>query len=634
MGASPRPQTHLRTLQLQLSSAKRAMVTMQPCRTPTTELVRCYNCWIARQSYAARHSSQFMETTVRAVHPDSSAAAACDASLLTLARRLSAFGRTGWQLGENGEYCKHTLFENALRTPLMIRVPWLPHTFGAMTTSLVELLDVFPTLQDLAGFPVSPELEGVSQAGVIRALGLHGEAAPLSSPRTVALAQFPRCIAAGSENASRYWDANNCNSNTSDQYTAMGMTMRTADGWRFTRWLHWDGTALRPDWERQPFGEELYDHRSEPALGSFDSQSANLAADPKYTQLVARLRKELQTAFAPRPPTAFRNHAGLESDDEERTPSQWRCVVLSNRTISNRTDVRWARQNCTGTVGSVNIAGIVVNIVQATVRPSGPAAAVAQAVVTQPQLGLVPLSTLAELASNDSNRSFVPLAGVNGGYFWRLDSEHFVDDVCWGKTRADAELNASSTDPNAGIGDSLTIIDGVIASSNCDKRGNSRPAVAVLDAPMHIEVLARGGRAKPGVSHAIGAGPNLVSHDHTTGKSFIDISGDNINILERASNTALALRRREDGAQELLLVTFDGHDGCTEYGNCGVNAHQFAAFLLDHLHVNSAMNMDQGGSTTMWVRDNGIVSNPGASERNIYNGVFIGEHTHHRVNAE
>ena len=50
------------------------------------------------------------------------------------------------------------------------------------------------------------------------------------------------------------------------------------------------------------------------ALGSFDSQSANLAADPKYTQLVARLRKELQTAFAP-PPTAFRNHAGLESDD-------------------------------------------------------------------------------------------------------------------------------------------------------------------------------------------------------------------------------------------------------------------------------------------------------------------------------
>ena len=148
MGASPRPQTHLRTLQLQLSSAKRAMVTMQPCRTPTTELVRCYNCWIARRSYAARHSSQFMETTVRAaVHPDSSAAAACDASLLTLARRLSAFGRTGWQLGENGEYCKHTLFENALRTPLMIRVPWLPHTFGAMTTSLVELLDVFPTLQ-------------------------------------------------------------------------------------------------------------------------------------------------------------------------------------------------------------------------------------------------------------------------------------------------------------------------------------------------------------------------------------------------------------------------------------------------------------------------------------------------------
>jgi arylsulfatase A-like enzyme len=139
----------------------------------------------------------------------------------------------GWQLGENGEYCKHTLFENALRTPLLLRVPWLPQTFGAVSTSLVELIDVFPTLQELAGCAVSAELDGVSQASLIRGLrvGGGGVARAVGPPRQIALAQFPRCIAAGSENASRYWDRNNCNSNTSDQYTAMGMSMRTADGW-------------------------------------------------------------------------------------------------------------------------------------------------------------------------------------------------------------------------------------------------------------------------------------------------------------------------------------------------------------------------------------------------------------------
>jgi exopolysaccharide biosynthesis protein len=68
----------------------------------------------------------------------------------------------------------------------------------------------------------------------------------------------------------------------------------------------------------------------------------------------------------------------------------------------------------------------------------------------------------------------------------------------------------------------------------------------------------------------------------------------------------------------LLLVTFDGHDGCVEYDpKCGVNSHQLASFLLDYLGVHSAMNMDQGGSTTMWIdgeSGNGVVSNPGCVE--------------------
>lgn len=51
-----------------------------------------------------------------------------------------------------------------------------------------------------------------------------------------------------------------------------------------------------------------------------------------------------------------------------------------------------------------------------------------------------------------------------------------------------------------------------------------------------------------------------------------------------------------------------------------------AYFLKDYLGAQSGMGMDQGGSTTMFVAGKGnagIVSNPGSSPRNIFNGLFL-----------
>lgn len=48
--------------------------------------------------------------------------------------------------------------------------------------------------------------------------------------------------------------------------------------------------------------------------------------------------------------------------------------------------------------------------------------------------------------------SFMPLAGVNGGYFFEVNRKSFFDDVCFGKVRNDALHNVSMTDPNAGTG--------------------------------------------------------------------------------------------------------------------------------------------------------------------------------------
>ena len=69
----------------------------------------------------------------------------------------------GWQLGEHNEWCKMTNFELGTRVPMMIRVPWKPAWMGKRTSALSELVDLYPTLAELAGLPPSTEnLEGKS----------------------------------------------------------------------------------------------------------------------------------------------------------------------------------------------------------------------------------------------------------------------------------------------------------------------------------------------------------------------------------------------------------------------------------------------------------------------------------------
>lgn len=48
------------------------------------------------------------------------------------------------------------------------------------------------------------------------------------------------------------------------------------------------------------------------------------------------------------------------------------------------------------------------------------------------------------------------IAGLNGGYFWRVDiTGVWIDDVCWGKTRAEANGEVSADHVNNGISDGL-----------------------------------------------------------------------------------------------------------------------------------------------------------------------------------
>jgi len=59
-------------------------------------------------------------------------------------------GDHGWQLGEHGEWCKHTNFELATRAPMMLRIPGMTDG-GVQSNALVEFVDIFPTLVEAAG---------------------------------------------------------------------------------------------------------------------------------------------------------------------------------------------------------------------------------------------------------------------------------------------------------------------------------------------------------------------------------------------------------------------------------------------------------------------------------------------------
>lgn len=126
---------------------------------------RKYNCWHrdpntdpdfadeVRRHYAACVS--YADASVGRLMSQLRASQAADSTIVVL------WGDHGWHLGEHGVWGKHTLFEESLRSPLIIAAPGMSQP-GQSTPSMVESIDLFPTLCELTGVDVPAFVHGVS----------------------------------------------------------------------------------------------------------------------------------------------------------------------------------------------------------------------------------------------------------------------------------------------------------------------------------------------------------------------------------------------------------------------------------------------------------------------------------------
>jgi iduronate 2-sulfatase len=83
------------------------------------------------------------------------------------------WGDHGWNLREHGLWCKHCNYETSLHTPLILRVPGTEQV--ARVSEIVEYVDIYPTLCELAGIALPEHLQGDSFMDLLFDPGAHSD---------------------------------------------------------------------------------------------------------------------------------------------------------------------------------------------------------------------------------------------------------------------------------------------------------------------------------------------------------------------------------------------------------------------------------------------------------------------------
>ncbi|MEM6363409.1 MAG: sulfatase [Planctomycetota bacterium] len=190
------------------------------------ELIRGYH---AATSYTDAHIGRLLD--------------AIDDLQLSQNTIIVLWGDHGWNLGEHTMWCKHSCFETSLNAPLIIVTPdAMKLKSGTTSSSLVEFIDIYPTLCELADLPLPKHLDGESLVPILND--------PSIRIKDMAISRFGN-----------------------------GDTIRT-DQFRYTIYRNKRG---------QITGHMLYDHETDP------DENVNVADEPKYAGIVKTLAKKLET---------------------------------------------------------------------------------------------------------------------------------------------------------------------------------------------------------------------------------------------------------------------------------------------------------------------------------------------------
>ena len=176
----------------------------------------------------------------------------------------------GYNLGEHGgQWQKRSLFEKGARVPLIISVPEGEGSRGRECDRIVEFVDLYPTLADLADLPVKQVTSGES----LRPL-LHNPDANWDNVAytQVGISRFATPRGMGITELMGYGPARLYPENS------MGKSARD-ERWRYT------------EWDKGRLGMELYDYERDPY--EYD----NLAYDQEYSEQVKRFSKLIEAHF-------------------------------------------------------------------------------------------------------------------------------------------------------------------------------------------------------------------------------------------------------------------------------------------------------------------------------------------------
>ncbi len=165
------------------------------------------------------------------------------------------WGDHGWHLGDHGLWIKHTNFEQAVNSPMIIYSP--DHGLeNNKSNSPVELLDIYPTLCDLAGIDTPSEVQGKSISQVM--------VDPTHKVRQAALAQYTRM---------------------SGGKRVMGYSLRD-EKYRYTKWIQMDYKS------GERYGNtiacELYDYEIDPY------EKINRCSDNNYSDIINEFELEFK----------------------------------------------------------------------------------------------------------------------------------------------------------------------------------------------------------------------------------------------------------------------------------------------------------------------------------------------------